>query len=252
MRIVSWNILQGGGRRCSAILDTLAQLDADVVALQEYRHGRTSRQLLAGFSDLGFDNQLLPEPEGSTDGNRTTSPGSINTVGLLSRYPIDGKVLLPAGVDRVDAPLALRATITIIDKDVVDIDLVVVHLPHKRKQLPYFETLLGLPADMRAAHSLLIGDFNCGIPFEDSETKSFPATRQFQTLLSQGWVDAWRRRNPQTREFTWISSRKGNGFRYDHALVSSAFDKRIRDVRYEHSPREQGISDHSVLVIDID
>ena len=250
MKIVSWNILQGGGRRSPDIVNTLKQLDADVLAIQEFRHGNSKPVLLQGFDELGYEGRLLPEPESLATGE--SSGKTLNTVGLVSHYPIEGEVLLPPGADKVEAALAIRANVSIIDADVEDINFVVVHLPHKQKQLPYFEMLLSLPAELLEGHSILIGDFNCGIPFEDSETKSFHATRQFQSLLSQGWIDAWRSRNPKAREFTWVSSRKGNGFRYDHALVSPALNERINSIDYLHEPREQGFSDHSVLVLDID
>ena len=35
MRLVSWNIMAGGGGRCAALVDTLLRYDADVLVLQE-------------------------------------------------------------------------------------------------------------------------------------------------------------------------------------------------------------------------
>jgi len=100
--------------------------------------------------------------------------------------------------------------------------------------------------------SLIIGDINCGIPFEDSQTKSFYATHLFQEMLRKGWIDAWRSRNPDAREYTWISNGKKNGYRYDHALVSEPLNDRISSIAYDHDVREDGRSDHSLIVIDID
>jgi len=251
MRIVSWNILQGGGRRTAGIIQTLSELNADAIALQEFRHGNSKATLTHAFDDMGFQNQLLPEPSLPESGS-TGSTKTLNSVGLISRYPLEGNTLMPSGSSRVPATLALQGKIFIIDSELPDINIVVVHLPHKKKQPPYFDALLNLPARIQQDHSLIIGDFNCGIPFEDSDTKTFSATHQFQALLSQGWVDAWRSRNPKAREFSWISSRKGNGFRYDHALVSPALNERISAIRYLHAPREHGISDHSMLVMDLD
>lgn len=88
-------------------------------------------------------------------------------------------------------------------------------------------------------------------PFEDSETKSFYATHLFQQLLRDGWIDAWRSRNAKAREFTWISTKQQNGFRYDHALVSLGFDSKISYIEYQHDVRLSGTSDHSMLLIEI-
>jgi len=43
----------------------------------------------------------------------------------------------------------------------------------------------------------------------------------------------WRSRNPDAREFTWISAKRRNGFRYDHALATPALDKRISEHRLD-------------------
>ena len=71
----------------------------------------------------------------------------------------------------------------------------------------------------------------------------------FQQLLKNGWVDAWRSRNKDKQEFTWVSTKQKNGFRYDHALVSTSINKAITEVRYNHNVRLEGISDHSMLIL---
>ncbi len=40
MKIVTWNIQQGGGTRIGAINEVINQLDADVVVLTEYKANR--------------------------------------------------------------------------------------------------------------------------------------------------------------------------------------------------------------------
>lgn len=78
-----------------------------------------------------------------------------------------------------------------------------------------------------------------------------PCTAWFQRLLAQGWVDAWRRRHPQEREYSWFSASRGNVFRYDHALASPPFDARIRSVRYAQELRAAGLSNHAGLVVEL-
>jgi len=242
MRILSWNILQGGGRRLDNILATLESHQADIIALQEFRHSSSKLRLISGLEELGFSHNYIPD----------TKDATTHTVALFSYYPIDCKALTPDPANTTDAVLAVKANVSIIDSEAPDIDLITLHLPHKQKQLPYFKSLQNLTPELKDRHAIMIGDFNCGIPFEDSETKSFYATQQFQSLLSQGWTDAWRSRNPEIREYTWVSSRSGNGFRYDHALVTAGLDQRICDIKYDHEPREAGFSDHSLLLVDIE
>ena len=80
--------------------------------------------------------------------------------------------------------------------------------------------------------------------------RTFACTHLFQTLLQQGWVDAWRARHGKAREFSWISARSGHGFRYDHALVSAPLNPRVKEVRYLHHLLLGGLPDHSALVVE--
>jgi exonuclease III len=75
--------------------------------------------------------------------------------------------------------------------------------------------------------------------------------KQFEDLLAQGWIDAWRSRFPEAREFTWLSPGYKNGFRLDHAFVSPSLNKRVTEVCYSHREREEKITDHSVMLIEL-
>ena len=237
LRILSWNILHGGGTRCEQILAAIRAHDPDIVSLQEFRHGNSKQVLLDGLKTLGLDTVCAPE----------TSSARDNSLIIATRLPMQAD----AFPDNTGKPAkAIRASIEV--SPMIDLNLIAVHFPQKKAQIPLFNALLELPDSWRDGHSLLMGDFNCGIPLVDSETKTFYATRLFQQLLSDGWHDAWRERHPDAREFTWISTAKSNGFRYDHALASSSMNELILDVRYDHTVREDKASDHSLLLIDVD
>lgn len=237
LKILSWNILHGGGSRCASILDWIEKSAADIVTLQEFRHGKHGAVLLEGLKSLGLTSICAPE----------TSSARENTLLIASRLPMEAEpfpanAALPARA--VKAKIEVSAT--------VELNMIAVHFPQKRAQVPYFNVLQALDAEWLEGYSLLIGDFNCGIPFEDSQTKTFYATHLFQQLLHSGWRDAWRQRHLDDREFTWVSTRKGNGFRYDHALVSASVDKIVTDVRYDHDVRLGKVSDHSSLYLELD
>jgi hypothetical protein len=89
----------------------------------------------------------------------------------------------------------------------------------KRAQLP----LVAAPAEnspsLLAVNALLNGD----IPFEDSDTKTFGNHGEFRRLARLGWTDAWPCRNPWVRELSWVSTRTGNRFRYDHCRATSGW-----------------------------
>ncbi len=240
LNILSWNILHGGGSRVPDIIKVIEIKEPDIVCLQEFRHGRHSTELLDGLKRLGLNQQYTP----------LTNSARENTVIIASRYEFTVKPLI-ADKSPVLALNAYFPTLPMNGLDEQGLNLIVGHFPHKKAQLPYFQELLELPTEYQENYSLIVGDLNCGIPFEDSETKSFYATHLFQRLLSKGWIDAWRSRNPKQREFTWISTKHQNGFRYDHAIVSEALNEMVGEINYDHDVRLQKISDHSSLSIQL-
>ena len=104
---------------------------------------------------------------------------------------------------------------------------------------------------MLGLNTLLIGDMNCGVPFEDSDSDTFYAKHHFRDLIERGWIDAWRTRHRDAREFSWVSPRTGNRFRYDQCLASPALNDRIQNIEYNHTPRNDRHSDHSLMVVEL-
>lgn len=235
MKILSWNILHGGGKRASNIINAIEKEQPDIVTLQEFRHGSSKQVLMDGLNDLGLDEQYAPETTSAHD----------NSLIIASSYHFQATVF-PKGF--VLPARAIRAFFP----DLAELNLIASHLPQKTKQPPYLHALNDLDKSFRDENSIIIGDLNCGIPFEDSETRSFEHTYLFQQLLNDGWIDAWRSRNKDEREYTWISTKQKNGFRYDHALASAPLDKKISSINYNHKVRLEGLSDHSYLTVEID
>ena len=235
MKILSWNILHGGGQRANDILDAIEKEQADIVSLQEFRHGSSKQQLLDGLKAMGLDEQYVPETNSARD----------NSVIIASNSHFQAQVFPK------NEPLPARA-IRAFFPDFSELNLIAAHLPQKKKQAPFLHALIDLDKDFLTENSLIIGDLNTGIPFEDSETKTFEHTFLFQQLLRDGWVDTWRSRNQRKREFSWISTKHKNGFRYDHALASAALDKKISAVEYNHKVRIAGVSDHSYMIVIVD
>jgi exonuclease III len=66
-------------------------------------------------------------------------------------------------------------------------------------------------------------------------------------LEPYGYRDAFRLLRPHdVDEFSWEWTRWGGGYRLDHLIVSA--DLAVEECHYEHSWRENGLSDHSALV----
>ena len=232
IKILSWNILHGGGKRALNIIDAIKKENPDIVTLQEFRHGSSKQVLLDGLASIGLDEQYVPETTSARD----------NSIIIASKYNFQATIFPK------DEPIPARA-VRAFFPDLGELNLIAAHLPQKKKQPPYLHALIDLDKMFLAENSLIIGDLNVGIPFEDSETKSFEHTFLFQQLMRDGWIDAWRSRNKNKREYTWISTKQKNGFRYDHALASKSFNEKISKVHYNHDVRLNGISDHSMLIV---
>ena len=64
MRLLAWNIRQGGGSRLPRIADALKRHDADIVVLSEYRGGQSALRVCAALHALGYRHTttLVPPP----------------------------------------------------------------------------------------------------------------------------------------------------------------------------------------------
>ncbi len=220
MKIAALNIQHGGGTRTQAIADYLQSLDADTIVLSEYR-----------LEDKGLASQL------ASVGYAHQHSGA--------QYPKENSVLVasktPFTVDKTSQ--------RIVSVSFDGLTLVGVYFPQGEEKRHVFREIKAV-ADSGDQNLLVIGDFNTGKPFLDETTNTFACVDDFEALEQHGLIDAWRSRNPETKEFTWYSS-KGNGFRIDHAFCSKQVNQRIRLIEYRHETRDRKITDHSGLIIEL-
>jgi exodeoxyribonuclease III len=229
MRLLAWNIRQGGGSRLARIADALARHEADILVLSEYRGGEAAGRLRAALALLGYGyaTALAPPPGRS---------GVL--IAARCAFRDDGAV-------RVGLPEPYR----MISAKFPDFRLVGVYMPNLLAKLPYWETLIGILGGTDG-HALAVGDFNTCRPYLD-EAGAIDRTAHYMDRIAEiGFCDLWRRRNPELREYSWFSTR-GNGFRIDHAFLSDALVARTGTIRYSHEERLAGISDHSPLILEL-
>ena len=234
MRIVTWNLQHGGGKRIGGIVEVLRSYAADVLVLSEFRNNPYGEILRGELDSMGYRFQASPPAEART-----------NTVLIAAHEPFEA-VTFPGQMS--DPELGDFATSVLLAR-FPDLNVFGLYLPGEERKRPVFDFLLSLPAAYLQSDSLLIGDFNTGQHHLDEAGATFASARQFEELLTHGWIDAWRSRNPDAREFTWLSPGYKNGFRLDHAFVSQSLDGRVTEVRYSHHEREQKITDHSVMLM---
>jgi exodeoxyribonuclease III len=250
MRVVSWNIRAGGGRRVPAIADQIARWAPDVVALSEFRGTPPSADLARALASRGLGHQLS-----------TASPGlpGANALLIASRWPL-ARVRLRSA-PRVEAGRWLLARVA----SPCAITLGAMHVPNRvtGRKLPFLDAVLGMAHGWRRGPALLIGDTNSGLIDLDEESPAFGVEEDgwIRGLEAAGWADAFRRLSGDSRAYTWYSPNGGNGFRIDQAFVNRALGPLLRSASYEWGAapgarprrwRRDALSDHAALLVDLD
>jgi exonuclease III len=231
IRVLAWNIRQGGGIRLPAIAEAILRHEPDILVISEYRGGAAAARLGAALSEIGYRymTEAVPPP---------------NRLGVLvaARRPFRAEALL-----NPELPEPYR----LIDVAFDNFRLCGAYMPNLLKKVPYWEALIGALVADATGRALAIGDFNTCRAYVD-EPGAIDATAYFLDRIDEiGFCDLWRRRYPDGREYSWYSTR-GNGFRIDHAFLSPALAAQAGPVRYSHEERLAGLSDHSPLLLDLD
>ncbi len=235
MRVVTWNIRHGGSQaRLGGIVGTLVGHQADVIVLTEYQT-TCGEAIRSGLLQEGWPYQVSSEP-----------PPKTNGVLVAARIPIE---VQPR---QANMPIPHRwVEVCLPDQN---LRLVGLHTPtsaDKQGKKDFWTFVVEFSAARVNDRCVLIGDFNTGLPL-DAEGEPFIYGEYMEALTKLGWVDAWRQTHgPEKREFTWYSS-AGNGFRLDYAFLSRGLARHLWDAFHSHPEREQGVSDHSALVIELD
>jgi exonuclease III len=230
VRLLAWNIRQGGGSRLPAIAAALARHEADVLVLSEYRGGDAALRLCEALERLGYTHVTAVRPP----------PGKCGVL-VAARRRFRAHAVLDA---------ALPEPYRLVHVEIGRLSLCAVYMPNLLVKIPYWEAVMAGLAARIDGHALAIGDFNTCRAYVD-EPGAIDRCAYFMDRLAElGFCDLWRQRYPDGREFSWYSHR-GNGFRIDHAFLSPALAKRAGAIRYSHDERLAGLSDHSVLLLDL-
>ena len=234
MKVLSWNIRQGGGRRLTAVIAAIARHEPDIAVINELR-ARTAPALCTALADLGLAFY------------ETTAPtGSENGILVASRQPLNG--LVPSEPSR-----RLRHALLEVELPAWGIIGAVYGPMLTQAHTPFWNELADHAIALVGERYLLIGDFNTGEAGIDAYKKRFAGSDQFLAIRAAGFVDLWRTTHSAT-EHTWFSfGRQGvplNGFRIDHALASPPLASSSVSCDYSHTERQpERISDHSILLV---
>jgi exonuclease III len=231
VRLLAWNIRQGGGSRLGRIADALRHHNADVVVLSEYRGGDSATRLAAALDMLGYRHMTTLAPPPRRNGVLIAARCAFREHGAVAR----------------DLPEPYR----MVKVEFAAFELSGIYMPNLLAKVPYWEALVAALLPRSGEQALAIGDFNTCRPYLD-EAGAIDATAHYMDSLEQiGFCDLWRRRYPAGREYSWFST-KGNGFRIDHAFLSPGLAARVGAIGYSHDERTARLSDHSPLILDLE
>jgi len=228
LRILSWNIQQGGGSRIAKILKAIQKMEAQVVVLSEFHNNDSGLKIRTNLIKLGYIHQVVGQ----------TAPAT-NTVGIFSKLPAGSAIF-----ENADAEYSHG----IVRADFSAFRLYGGYFPHKKKH-KLFEFLLNEELDDNIP-SILVGDLNTGKNYIDQKGNSFWYTEQLEELEERGFVDAFRLINGDLSEFSWYSH-QGNGYRYDHTYVDDALKGIVKACYYKHEYREDKCADHSPMILEL-
>jgi exodeoxyribonuclease-3 len=230
MRLLAWNIRQGGGSRLPGIAEALKRHDAEIVVLSEYRGGPSASRLSGALHSLGYRHATTVLP-----------PPGRNGVLVAARRPFREHGAVGVG---------LREPYRMVSVDFDMFRLIGVYMPNLLVKIPYWEALITALSLQSPNRALAIGDFNTCRAYVD-EAGAIDATAHYMDAIEQiGFRDLWRHRHPRQREYSWFSTRN-NGFRIDHAFLSHELAACAGSVHYSHEERIAGLSDHSPLILEL-
>lgn len=245
MRLLSYNILDGGEGRIDPIAEVIRQSQADVVFIAE----AASRLLFEKLADrLGFDAFYAEKPQNPE-----------NSVGLLSRWNIREAINLGSSATELSRG-ALQAT---VNKGDMEFTFLGVHL-HARPTLADEEirikevaTLLKKAASLKGRAHAIVGDFNASHPDQIMDVSKLPAKHQkrvadqngvipreaISAVLSAGYLDS-HAINRTPRDFQKSFTTSAPEMRLDYIFISPELKPRLKDCTIVQSAIGKYASDH--------
>ncbi len=255
MRVATFNVNSLRVRQ-QILLDWLEEAQPDVVCLQELKM-KDEKFPAKAIAEAGYEHQVV------------WGQATYNGVAMISKTPIENS---HTGF-RV-GPKDKQARL--VQGTVNGVRILGCYAPNGTKlstdkfayKLTWYARLMReLSVGTTNADDVLVcGDMNIAHTANDVKNPNESAGRlhyhplehdTFNRLLAWGLVDAYRSRNPKSKDFTWWDYRmdafnRDMGLRIDYMLATESLNKRITDVTQWKGPRAlEKPSDHIPVTIDI-
>jgi exodeoxyribonuclease-3 len=222
MKLLSLNIRHGGGKRFEKIKNYLSSHKFDVLLLQEFRDNATGHLIKEHLEKLGL--QYAYNKTDNKQNTVLTAAKELNEVSIASK------------VNDWSCLITEINTVTIVN----------VYFPQKKDKKVVFDFIKDIVKGRK--NTIVAGDFNTGNNELDAQGANFYCSNEFTELSVDILNDAYRLLHKTQTEYSWYS-KKGNGFRVDHVLVSDELQDYIRAISYDQSTR-LNTTDHAALHVE--
>lgn len=240
--VLTFNLNNPSRERAERQLAYLATRPEHVLVLTETVASKGCTYLAEQFTAAGYAVHF-PTPE-------TGERGAM----VVSKLPLTGPP--PCTVDY----LTHRAAAVTIKTEPGPLDIIGLYIPSRdatpaktdRKRRFLDACRAALPPGTTPAARLVMGDFNVLEPDHEPRYAFFqPFEYEFYRWLGKaGYRDAFRQLHPTAAEHSWVG-RTGDGYRYDHAFISTDLVDQIIACNYVHEPRTTRLTDHSALSLQL-
>jgi endonuclease/exonuclease/phosphatase family metal-dependent hydrolase len=253
MRILTYNIKDGGTDREKLLLDVIRAQDADVIGLVEADDvGLVSR--FAGVLGMKF----------------VHAPGRKGASALLTRYPIRDSVNHAPRHEQLTKSFA-EVRVDVPGRGELTFGVLHLHA-HAReedesKRQVEIDCILAIMAGHRAAHRphVLMGDFNSNSPVQEIDIERCkPSTREeyeangrriprrvVQTVLDAGYTDVMDAVRPDLARRGGTFSTEYPGQRVDYVFTHGVPREQLRGADIVTAPPAKEASDHFPVVVEI-
>lgn len=227
IKILNWNIQQGGGDRIERILETIIRHNSDIIVLTEFRDNKPGTLLRNQLKHCGYNFQSYP----------SALKKNMGSVLIAAKQSFSAKTFEEAVSGCAKGFILAQFS---------QFSILGCYLPGKDLKKKPWEFMLEFAERKSQDQLLMIGDFNTGQHYIDEGGATFRYSHQFLNLKKLGWIDAWRHTNQDKREYTWYSKQSDNKFRLDHVFASPPLMPYLGECHYSHEERLSGLSDHSI------
>lgn len=234
LKLLTWNIRQGGKKAIDQIVTSLVVHNADVVVITEFKENQSGKYLINALQRSGWEYHVSSSP-----------PNKENGVLVLS------KPRLEQMESTFDEEKGCHRWNEVYLPD-LDLYVLGVHVPninetydksfHWKQVLKYADRRMG-------DNSVILGDFNTAVR-EEKASAPLKYSKCITTLVANGWADAWKTYNENMLDYTWFSHRN-NGFRLDYMFLSPAMANNLVVSYHSHRERIKNFSDHSLLIAEV-